>query len=224
MKCPYCHIHYMDDERECPMCGTRNPQYKTISGKKEQTKKNKPIKYSVPKNISSGSKSSVKPEKSQKKKENWGKIFAVLLVIIPVISNIVFGFIDYRKGMIGFSDASDLEQLAETANSSIAGTWVCDETGEVLTLSIEDLEYTLYTSDDTKHGNMQIIEDSVHLDEDGQEVHFYQVDFYSEDVYVYSLLVMGAEQGQVIVTMPYEEGNLHPEKQQVWRSQQNTDI
>lgn len=25
MKCPYCKIHYMDDERECPICGKPNP-------------------------------------------------------------------------------------------------------------------------------------------------------------------------------------------------------
>lgn len=25
MKCPYCGIHYMDEERECPICGKRNP-------------------------------------------------------------------------------------------------------------------------------------------------------------------------------------------------------
>lgn len=45
MKCPYRHIHYMDDERECPMCGKYNPYYKRISWKAEQTKEKKPIKY-----------------------------------------------------------------------------------------------------------------------------------------------------------------------------------
>ena len=27
MKCPYCGVHYMDDERECPICGKRSPVF-----------------------------------------------------------------------------------------------------------------------------------------------------------------------------------------------------
>lgn len=39
MKCPYCKIHYMDDERECPMCGKPNPERWT--GKQRMEKKYK---------------------------------------------------------------------------------------------------------------------------------------------------------------------------------------
>ena len=39
MKCPYCKIHYMDDDRECPMCGTPNPE--RWSGKQRVNKKYK---------------------------------------------------------------------------------------------------------------------------------------------------------------------------------------
>lgn len=27
MKCPYCGVHYMDDERECPICNKRSPMF-----------------------------------------------------------------------------------------------------------------------------------------------------------------------------------------------------
>lgn len=37
MKCPYCKIHYMDDDWECPMCGTPNPE--RWSGKQRVNKK-----------------------------------------------------------------------------------------------------------------------------------------------------------------------------------------
>ena len=30
MKCPYCKIHYMDDERTCPICGRPNPSRRPV--------------------------------------------------------------------------------------------------------------------------------------------------------------------------------------------------
>ena len=30
MKCPYCKIHYMDDERTCPICGRPNPSRRLV--------------------------------------------------------------------------------------------------------------------------------------------------------------------------------------------------
>lgn len=39
MKCPYCGVHYMDDERECPICGKRSP----IFGQKKTAHRHKSL-------------------------------------------------------------------------------------------------------------------------------------------------------------------------------------
>lgn len=119
-------------------------------------------------------------ESGADKREETYKIFAFLLVIIPIVSNIVFGFIDYRDNIVGSAQSSmiNLEQPPESAYISIDGAWVRDETAETLYLSVENLEYILKTPDATTHGHMEITEYSVELNENGQEIYFYQVDFY----------------------------------------------
>lgn len=36
MKCPYCGIHYLDEERECPICGRRaNPSHRLSEARRK---------------------------------------------------------------------------------------------------------------------------------------------------------------------------------------------
>ena len=54
MKCPYCKIHYMDDERVCPICGRPNPRRRPVQAAVPVQKKPKPAQKTAQKPKASG--------------------------------------------------------------------------------------------------------------------------------------------------------------------------
>lgn len=224
MKCPYCHIHYMDDERECPMCGTRNLNYKIGFGSKKQAVQDKPVRQSAKQSAvhaPTPSKKTKKTQNGEKKKIEWGKIFAVLLVFVPLLGDIVFDLIDNTQESIEVINLNLLEP-PESALLTLDGEWECEETGEVLTFSVETLEYTLVSPEQEEHGQMEIIEDSVEEDEDGLELYLYRVNFYPDDTYEYTYTVAGAPYSQLMVMMPVDEVEANMENMQSWERKENT--
>lgn len=224
MKCPYCHIHYMDDERECPICGEHNPNFRLGFGKSKQTAKKQPAEYPSHKPIQQSSKSAKKREKTQKQSGTWSKILAVLLVIIPLMGNIVFDNIDDITKSTEEAVNINLLQPPESAYATLDGVWKCEETGEELSFSVGELEYTLETPQSVEQGQMEIVEESVEQDDNGRELYFYEVKFYSDEGYNDTWVVMGTQNSQFIVTMPADEAESNTDNMQAWERSDNSNV
>ena len=106
MRCPYCHVHYLDEEKVCPMCGRRAVRTGTgtTSGgtKPKPEKRGKPLKPAssvkrkpavkqpprpAPVNLS-GSGWDTPSEHSSRKKRGCLFPFLILLVLFAVITMI----------------------------------------------------------------------------------------------------------------------------------------
>lgn len=97
MKCPHCKIHYMDDDRACPMCGTPNPE--RWSGKRRMEKKYQQsreasddrkytsIRHKQKKQIKPVETATLQGKREQTgKKKSSSKIGAVVSIAVVVIS------------------------------------------------------------------------------------------------------------------------------------------
>lgn len=117
MKCPYCKIHYMDDERECPICGKPNParwsakhrtaqkkprtkdaaQYPSIrhrsSSSKKSTAKQKSLwdSLTTPSDTTTATLSTSPSKKNAQKKKSSTRLGAILSVAVVLISLIPTG-------------------------------------------------------------------------------------------------------------------------------------
>lgn len=193
MKCPYCHIHYMDDERECPMCGTRNPNFH--KGFQQNT-------------------------------VSWGKLLAPAIIILLILNGIIFGIMNYQEEFTEMTEEifGSLERPPESAYLTLDGVWECEETAEELSLSVGESEYTLITPQYVEQGQMEIVEESVHKEDDELELHFYEVTFYPDGVYGYKRVITGVPDSQVIVTMPADEDAPGVDDMQTWMYKKDSSV
>lgn len=137
MRCPYCHVHYMDDEKTCPMCGKRAMHTASAKSsakpKPDRTKsgqtaaKQKPAKAKSAKSVKSGASSLKQPPRpnavnlsgsgwdasaghTAKKKRGCLFPFLIILVlfaVITMISNLSFSNITENRAQ-NISSVDDL--------------------------------------------------------------------------------------------------------------------
>ena len=148
MRCPYCHVHYLDEEKICPMCGRRavrtgagttsggtkpKPETRGTPAKPASSVKRKPAaKPSVskqsphkqpprpaPVNLS-GSGWDTPPEHSAGKKRGCLFPFLILLVLFAVITMIAnAGFTGLTQSGFSVSDLIDsLDDSSDDGDSS----------------------------------------------------------------------------------------------------------
>ena len=165
MRCPYCHVHYLDEEKVCPMCGRRAVRTGagTTSGgtKPKPEKRGKPLKPAssvkrkpavkqpprpAPVNLS-GSGWDTLSEHSSRKKRGCLFPFLILLVLFAVITMIAnASFTGLTQSGFSVSDLIDSlddssdDQLSSWYDSPIAcmvGTWESQTTGDRITFHVD---------------------------------------------------------------------------------------
>lgn len=108
MRCPYCHVHYMDDEKTCPMCGKRamhtasakssaKPKSNQPKSNRQTAGKPKPAKAKPAKPVKSGASSPKQPprptpvnlsgsgwdsDSSRQAKKKRGCLFPFLIILV----------------------------------------------------------------------------------------------------------------------------------------------
>ena len=147
MKCPHCGVYYMDDERECPVCGKRPG----IAAKKK--KYTPPISYDKP--ISKPKKKaepaavkasgvSADDAKPKNKKPHGCLTVFVLFVVISVIANLIGGlFSSCSVSDIAVPEPEPLSSEEPVICLTIApGTWHIENETTDLT-AVVDVDNTI---------------------------------------------------------------------------------
>lgn len=176
MKCPYCKIHYMDDDRECPMCGTPNPE--RWSGKQRMNKKHQQAskasddrKYSAARQkkthatVKTVENADLKGKSHRADKKSSAKIGAVVSVAVVVISLIPtlisavgdvvndldlnsFSFAEAEPDNVpAIEDASPDYEVPASAYDTVQGEWIGLDEGGYLYLDLDGMDYS-YAPDD----------------------------------------------------------------------------
>ena len=165
MRCPYCHVHYLDEEKICPMCGRRAVRMGagTTSGgtKPKPEKRGKPLKPAssvkrkpavkqpprpAPVNLS-GSGWDTLSEHYSRKKRGCLFPFLILLVLFAVITMIAnASFTGLTQSGFSVSDLIDsLDDSSGGGQSSwydspidcMVGTWESRTTGDRITFHVD---------------------------------------------------------------------------------------
>lgn len=91
MKCPYCKIHYMDDERECPICGRPNPSRRPVKAA-VPVQKNRKAPKAKP-----DARATARPAGSQKQPSNLrvGLIIFVIVFLFCLLPSLIGLFFSY---------------------------------------------------------------------------------------------------------------------------------
>lgn len=206
MKCPYCKIHYMDDTRECPMCGKRNPRYKHGGGwETNQTGKKQAETHTKHENAKQVRTRAVSTQnhspKTQSQKKNgvrWISILtAIIMVVLPVVSSVIDDLSSNFFENDTVSTVGNEEEILQHASELLDGTWECEETGEILTFHMDSFEYELLNQE---NGWIDIVQSSVE-EEGDKSVYFYYINFYPEELNEYTMLVSCTEDAPVIFTI-----------------------
>ncbi|WP_370813876.1 hypothetical protein [Butyricicoccus pullicaecorum] len=208
MKCPYCKIHYMDDDRECPMCGTPNPE--RWSGKQRVNKKYKQSskasddrKYSAvrhkethatAKTVESADLKGKTHRSDKKSSAKIGAVASVAVVVISLIPTLISAVGDVVNDL-DFTSSSFVEaepdipdsmepsldyEVPASAYDTVQGEWVgLDESG-YLYLDLDTMDYSYAPDDkvDLEHGYALLYEVEAFDNDDGTTQYGYQVDFY----------------------------------------------
>ena len=172
MRCPYCHVHYLDEEKICPMCGRRAVRTGagTTSGgtKPKPEKRGKPLKPAssvkrkpavkqpprpAPVNLS-GAGGDTPSEHSAGTKRGCLFPFLILLVlfaVITMIANVSFTGLTHS----GFSVSDLVDSLDDSSDDGdsiwydspikcMVGTWESQTTGDRITFHV-DGSLTVYS-------------------------------------------------------------------------------
>ena len=98
MKCPYCKIHYMDDERTCPICGRPNPSRRPVKAavpvqKNRKTAAAKPAARTT----AAPARATARPAGSQKQPSNLrvGLIVFVIVFLFCLLPSLIGLFFSY---------------------------------------------------------------------------------------------------------------------------------
>lgn len=219
MKCPYCKIHYMDDDRECPMCGTPNPE--RWSGKQRVNKKYKQ---------SSKASADLKGKTHRSDKKSSTKIGAVASVAVVVISLIptlisavgdVVNDLDFTSSTFveaepaipdnapAIEDASPDYEVPASAYDTVQGEWVGLDEGGYLYLDLDGMDYSYAPNDqsEVEYGYAFIYEMDTFDNDDGTTQYDYQVDLYPNwDDYGYSMYLSASDSADsLLVTMKFDD-------------------
>lgn len=215
MKCPYCKIHYMDDDRECPMCGTPNPE--RWSGKQRVNKK-----YKQSSKASDDLKG--KTHRSDKKSSTKiGAVASVAVVVISLIPTLISAVGDVVNDL-DFTSSSFVEaepdipdsmepsldyEVPVSAYDTVQGEWVGLDEGGYLYLDLDTMDYSYAPDDkvDLEHGYALLYEVEAFDNDDGTTQYGYQVDFYPNwNDYGYSMYLSASNDGGgILVTMKYDD-------------------
>lgn len=217
MKCPYCKIHYMDDDRECPMCGTPNPE--RWSGKQRVNKKYKQSskasddrKYSAvrhkethatAKTVESADLKGKTHRSDKKSSAKIGAVASVAVVVISLIPTLIsavsdvandldlnsFSVVEAEPDIPDSMEPSLDYEVPVSAYDTVQGEWVGLDEGGYLYLDLDTMDYS-YAPDD-----------KVDLE------HGYQVDLYPNwDDYGYSMYLSASNDGgSILMTMKYDD-------------------
>lgn len=186
MKCPHCGIYYMDDERECPVCGKRpgilTPNKKQVSHTTKLEKKKPPVQPAWQRTAAS----------QQKKKKSSPSIGCLTIIIFIVIINIAAGivglFMNRTSHFISREPEPEYNDSAEISCELLeifpAGTWV--NTDGTITMTIDSsgtLSWTdgIYTAVDNYPlcSRLELTEDNAEEYCSEQELQLYPIAEYT---------------------------------------------
>lgn len=98
MKCPYCKIHYMDDERECPICGRPNPSRRPVKAAVPVQKNRKaPKAKPAARTTAAPARTTARPAGSKKQPGNFrmGLIIFVIVFLFCLLPSLIGLFFSY---------------------------------------------------------------------------------------------------------------------------------
>lgn len=221
MKCPYCKIHYMDDERRCPMCDRVNPNFYQVKSKKMRTTRQGQEKYTPIRK-----KSTVRPAsepQTQNKKKNTlagivGIVIALLGVVAPVLENVASDVVSQVQLWMEPEPEGDVvdvsvetplqEDIPESAYEVLDGEWCCYDTADTylyLNLTYQEYVYTQDAQTASETGVITVYENSMVEQEDGSPLYVYDVTFYPETAETYTLCIGGTPDENTLFSMPYDD-------------------
>lgn len=208
MKCPCCKIHYMDDDRECPMCGTPNPE--RWSGKQRVNKKYKQSskasddrKYSAvrhkethatAKTVESADLKGKTHRSDKKSSAKIGAVASGAVVVISLIPTLIsavgdvvndldftsFPFVEAEPDIPDSMEPSLDYEVPASAYDTVQGEWVGLDEGGYLYLDLDTMDYSYAPDDkvDLEHGYALLYEVEAFDNDDGTTQYGYQVDLY----------------------------------------------
>lgn len=208
MKCPYCKIHYMDDDRECPMCGTPNPE--RWSGKQRVNKKYKQSskasddrKYSAvrhkethatAKTVESADLKGKTHRSDKKSSAKIGAVASGAVVVISLIPTLISAvgdvvndldftsspFVEAEPDILDSMEPSLDYEVPASAYDTVQGEWVGLDEGGYLYLDLDTMDYSYAPDDkvDLEHGYALLYEVEAFDNDDGTTQYGYQVDLY----------------------------------------------
>ena len=216
MKCPYCKIHYMDDDRECPMCGTPNPE--RWSGKQRVNKK-----YKQSSKASDDRKYSAVRHKETHATAKIGAVASVAVVVISLIPTLIsavsdvvndldlnsFSVVEAEPDIPDSMEPSLDYEVPASAYDTVQGEWVGLDEGGYLYLDLDTMDYSYAPDDkvDLEHGYALLYEVEAFDNDDGTTQYGYQVDLYPNwDDYGYSMYLSASNDGgSILMTMKYDD-------------------
>lgn len=214
MKCPYCHIHYMDDERECPICGERNPNVHKGFGQKKPVIRNVPIRY----NTAHAFRMREENENTEQNAVKWAKRLVPIIIILLVVNGIYSGIMNYREELPGIVEElfGTMERPPESAYMILEGEWEGEQTEDTLSIHVEDLEYSLITAVGREDGQIEFVEEAVRQDVNGYIFHLYKVKFHPKDAEEYTCMILGQPESRSIAVIPADTDVPDEEDIQNW--------
>lgn len=232
MKCPYCKIHYMDDEPVCPMCGTRNWQGKRsarwdMEQVGEKQTKETPVKRhtqakhkQVHTRPSSGWGQQERTASKTERKKGWiaGLVIVLLIILLAVgavVGSVIFAFFDDSASI---SDVYEGD-MHETAFKKVSGMWECEETGDLLMIDLDDWSYTMGNEE---KGYLEL-RSSRTEEEDGETIYFYETRCYPLGQDAYTLMIGYAEAEPVLFTLRLDEADDMQEEARFWNRAEGTE-
>lgn len=143
MKCPYCGVHYLGGERQCPVCGKRAG----IGTPKKKSKfTSQPLSYQPPKKTKSKAQNtyvsfdaSAKKEKAAKK-SNVIPIFLGIIIFLFAVSfliSIVVSISEYVSYETSIPEYESVYESCELYEVLPSGTWINDD-GSMLFITYSD--------------------------------------------------------------------------------------
>lgn len=227
MKCPYCKIHYMDDERRCPMCDRINPNFYQGKAKKVRPTGQSEKTYSSIRKKDTAAPRPVKqeqPSKSPKdKKKNTvgavlGVVIAMIGVLAPVLETVADDVVSQvelwfqpkpEENIVDVSVETPLqEDIPQSAYEVLEGEWFSYDTADTylyLNLTFQEYVYTPNAQTTSETGVVTVYENSVIEQDDGSPLYVYDVTFYPEAAEAYTLCIGGASDENTLFSMPYDD-------------------
>lgn len=229
MKCPHCKIHYMDEERVCPLCGTPNPHGKRsvhwdMEQVGEKQTKETPVKRhtqakrkQVHTRPSSGWRQQERTASKTERKKGWiaGLVIVLLIILLAVAGSVIFASFDDSASISAVYE----EDMHEAAFKKVSGTWESEGTGDLLMIEPENWSYTL---GDQEKGYLELRSSRIE-EQDGEVVYFYETSCYPLGQDAYTMLIGYAEEGPVLITLRQDGVDDEQEEARFWHRAEGTE-